>query len=247
MGGTIVASATRERFDFHPSSSPSASYNFAGATFSGYEVELISGITLNGASLLDSYEVTQNGGSVVECFFDGCKGSACIVSDDPSLISGCEFSGSLNGHAIEITTPGTYTFSGNTFSGYGADGTTDAAIYNNSGGAVTLNITGGGDTPTVRNGAGASTTIVSGATLTLTGLQAGSDIVILEAGTTTERVNVDANAGTTYAYAYTATGDVDIGVFKAGFVPFYIRGFTLNGVNASLPIAQVPDRAYSNP
>ena len=37
----------------------------------------------------------------------------------------------------------------------GADGTTDAAIYNNSGGAITLNISGGGDTPTVRNGASA--------------------------------------------------------------------------------------------
>lgn len=87
----------------------------------------------------------------------------------------------------------------------------------------------------------------SPATLTLTDIQPGSDIVILEAGTTTERVNVDANAGTTYAYAYTTPGDVDIGVFKAGFVPFYIRGFTLDGVNATLPIAQAPDRAYSNP
>jgi hypothetical protein len=40
------------------------------------------------------------------------------------------------------------------------------------------------------------------AVLTLTGLVAGSDIVVLDAGTTTERVNVDANAGTTYAFSY---------------------------------------------
>lgn len=86
-----------------------------------------------------------------------------------------------------------------------------------------------------------------GVSLELTGLQAGSDIVILDAGTTTERVNVDANAGTTFTYDYTATGDVDIGVFKTGYVPFYIRGFTLGSVNASIPIAQVPDRAYFNP
>lgn len=35
-------------------------------------------------------------------------------------------------------------------------------------------------------------------TLTLTGLVSGSDIVILQAGTETERVNVDSNAGSSY-------------------------------------------------
>jgi len=66
------------------------------------------------------------------------------------------------GHAIYITTPGTYTYTNNTFSGYGADTSTDAVIYNNSGGSVTINVNSG-DTPTFRNGASASTNIVSGA------------------------------------------------------------------------------------
>ncbi|MBI3290362.1 hypothetical protein HYZ78_03110, partial [Candidatus Microgenomates bacterium] len=82
-------------------------------------------------------------------------GVAYITTDDPSDIKNTAFVFS-DGHAIEITATGTFTFEGNTFSGYGADGTTDAAIYNNSGGIVTLNISGGGSTPTIRNGAGAS-------------------------------------------------------------------------------------------
>ena len=82
-------------------------------------------------------------------------------------------------------------------------------------------------------------------TLSLTGLQPGSDIVILDAGTSTERTNVDVNPGTTYSYIYAATGNVDIGVFKAGYVPFYIRNYPLSTANASLPCAQVIDRAYA--
>lgn len=89
------------------------------------------------------------------------------------------------------------------------------------------------------------------ANLTLSGLVAGSDIVILEAGTITEKVNVDANAGTTYVYNYghagASPGNVDIGVFKAGYVPFYIRNFTLPTTDALLPVAQDADRNYSNP
>lgn len=81
-------------------------------------------------------------------------------------------------------------------------------------------------------------------TLTLTGLQTGSDIVVLQAGTETELVNVDANAGTTYDYIYETPEDVDIGVFKIGYVPFYIRSYTLASSDGSVPVAQVVDRNY---
>lgn len=80
--------------------------------------------------------------------------------------------------------------------------------------------------------------------LTLTGLQTGSDIVVLQAGTETERVNVDANAGTTYNYVYETPEDIDIGVFKIGYVPFYIRNYTLSASDGTVPIAQVADRNY---
>lgn len=87
--------------------------------------------------------------------------------------------------------------------------------------------------------------------LTLVGLSPGSDIVILGAGTATERINIDANAGSTYNYtfSYFSSGSdfVDIGIFKVGYVPFYVRGYELQASNATLPIAQTPDRAYLNP
>ena len=84
------------------------------------------------------------------------------------------------------------------------------------------------------------------ATLTLTGLQPGSDIVVLQPGTSTEYNNTDANVGTTFTYTYdteTVTA-VDVAVYKAGYVPFFVRNFPLTVAGASLPIVQIADRAY---
>lgn len=67
-------------------------------------------------------------------------------------------SGTTTGHALKITSTGTYTLNDLTFNSFGADGTTTAAIFNDSGGAVTLRITDG-VAPTVRNGAGSTTTV----------------------------------------------------------------------------------------
>lgn len=84
------------------------------------------------------------------------------------------------------------------------------------------------------------------ATLTLTGLQSGSDIVILEPGTDTEYINVDANGSTSYDFEYDAglVSAVDIGVFKTGYVPFYIRNLSVTADGGSVPVAQIADRNY---
>jgi hypothetical protein len=55
---------------------------------------------------------------------------------------------------------------------------------------------------------------------------------------------VDANAGTSYPYSFSTGGAVDIGVLKAGYVPLYVRNFTLPATDASLPISQTADRNY---
>lgn len=81
-------------------------------------------------------------------------------------------------------------------------------------------------------------------TLTLTWLISGSDVVIYEAWTTTILAQQEDNSGTSYEYTYETPTDVDIGVFLPWYIPFYIRNYTLTSSDASLPIAQVADRAY---
>lgn len=85
--------------------------------------------------------------------------------------------------------------------------------------------------------------------LTLTGLkieslwgETGSDIVVYAAGT--ETVLDSKNNVNSYVYTYETPVSVDIGVFKKGYVPFYIRGYSLENSDAVLPVAQIIDRAY---
>jgi hypothetical protein len=80
--------------------------------------------------------------------------------------------------------------------------------------------------------------------LTITGLQTMSDVVILAAGTETVRASVDDNPGTSFVYTYSTIEPVDIAVYKPGYIPYFIRGYSLGSSNASLPVAQVVDRGY---
>jgi len=82
-------------------------------------------------------------------------------------LTGASFVSDGTGHAIYITTPGSYTLTNCTYDGYGADATGDAVIYNNSGGVVTISVSGG-DTPTVLDGASASTTVNNAVTVIVT-------------------------------------------------------------------------------
>lgn len=81
-------------------------------------------------------------------------------------------------------------------------------------------------------------------TLTLTGLPVGCDIFILQAGTTNIITAVDSWASSSFSYAYDTPQSVDIGFVKPGYVPYYIRNYSLQSSNVTLPISLTPDRNY---
>jgi hypothetical protein len=81
-------------------------------------------------------------------------------------------------------------------------------------------------------------------TLTISGFVTGSDVVIYQAGTETVRQQTEDISGTSTTYTYETTENVDIGVFKAGYRPFYIRNYALTSSNASVPVSQTVDRDY---
>ena len=192
--------------------------------------------------------VTQNSAALTGCIFGStADASRALLANNPTAITNCEFISSGTKHAVEINTPGEYSLSDNIFTGYATSNgdSGNEVIYNNSGGQVTLNASGNIGVVSYRNGSGATTSVVSSITLTLSGLKDGSDISILNAGTETERINVQQNSGTTYNYNYTSAGEsIDVGIFKIGYVPLYVRGYVLGATNSSLPVSQVIDRAY---
>lgn len=82
-------------------------------------------------------------------------------------------------------------------------------------------------------------------TVTFTGIIAGSDIVVLQAGTTTIRQQADAIIGSEYPYTYETAESIDVGILKEGYVPQYIRNYPLGSTNASIPVTQVADRNFA--
>ena len=232
------------------------SFTIVGGTWTGIGITTLrSNTSVTSLTWRATAQITQNGATIASCIIDQNNAAAALLSDNPANIQNCQFTSDGSGHAIEFDTPGTYTFTGNTFSGYGAGATTDAAVYNNSGGLVTLNVAGGGDTPTVRNGAGASTVINNTKNLTLVVSSGGtllsgilvkvikvSDRSQLFSGTT------NVNGEVTYSHDLAGT-DVDIFFIDTAYEPDLsdIKDYTLVGADTTIPVSLITDPDYDNP
>lgn len=240
----------------------SVPYNFEVTATAGSTIDLTGNSYVFATASLDS-DITYNrqlfvGGEGVKHNDSEIRNSTFIVNsqlttnngivdwDSNTDIESSTFelaSGTTSGHAVKIASTGTYTFTDLTFTGFGADGTNTAAIFNDSGGAVTINVFNG-VAPTVKNGTGASTTINVLTTLTLTGLQPNSEVRVFDAGTTTEVAGVE-NSGTTFS-ANIAVSSVDIVVHNLSYEYLKIEGADTSA-NLTLPIQQRFDRNYNNP
>jgi len=229
---------------------------FLGMSFSSCPTLIFSGCSLDGCAIskvpADNDTLTTDASTNI----DNCTINVTGVSSgnrwcsvaDPSIFSGCTFIGSgSTGHAIRITTPGTYALSGNLFSGFGANGTNYAAIFNDSAGEVILNISGGGNTPTYRNGTSASTTVNANVQVTLTGLKNPSEVRVFSQGTTNEVGGTGAENVTDGDHAFSIGSGVavDIVILALGYQNMRILNYSTTA-DASIPISQVLDRQYSN-
>ena len=105
-----------------------------------------------------------------------------------------------------------------------------ADVYNNSGGAVTINISNGGDTPTIRNSNGSSTTVNNAVTLEINGVVSGTQCYIVTSGASVvmNEVASEVVSGNEYkateSYNYTADTDVTVRARKMGYLPFETSG-----------------------
>lgn len=324
------ASGQSAKFEFHASHSASATLSFVGATIIGMNVTLRSTVTLAGVTFRDCTSFVQNNAALSDCTFDG----TLVVSDNPADVSDGVFIADDPKHGMEITAAGTYSFVGNTFSGFGpnefgfhtttdvnaatdvvtevahgfvtgdevmyrkqggsaAIGLTDAtlyyvravtvdtlaffataadavadtsrialtstgsdthfiastraAVYNNSGGAVTLNVSGGGSVPSIRNGAGASTTVNNTKSLTLTGLVAGSEVLLFRVsdGALLDSVS---SSGATFSHSYNYVSDVAVyWIIQKTDYQWLRLNDTLSSSGGSRPAGQRLDRDYANP
>jgi hypothetical protein len=82
-------------------------------------------------------------------------------------------------------------------------------------------------------------------TTTITGLVAGSDVVVLSHGTETILATVEDNPTTSWSFTYEAAEAVDIAIYKPGYFPLTtLYDYMLSATDASIPVVQVPDPSY---
>jgi len=250
LGNIRAANPASARWSLTVDSDTNTFADTAGVWVGADTITLRSSCTLENTALIDCTKLVQNGATLSGLAVrdaNTADGVAFVDSDNPALITDSDFTFS-DGHAIRITAPGTYTFTNLTFTGYGSTGSNDAAIYNDSGGAVTINVSGG-TTPTYRNGAGASTTVnAQQVTHTVNGLDAGSRVVWIRVSDGVELENKAESSGVaTYTYSASDAGTaVDVQILDLNKLNKLVS-ISLAATNETLPASQADDRFFANP
>lgn len=270
QGCTIQAAGTGARWNFICDDANIDACNLYGCTFiHGDDFQLDEALTsVITCTFLDCTSATvSNAGDFLGCSVidaNTADGVAFCFTDDLTDIVKCEFSFS-DGHAIGLLSggPTTQTSKGNLFSGYGGtagsnlvagpSGSTDAAIENDNGSATTINVTAGGDTPSVYNNSGTpSTTVNNNVSVTFDKMKDNSEVRIFQTSDDSDVDGIEnATAGTAddRNFTWTAAAGLDVYYtiinFQASGVTYKdirVQGFIVPNNDVTIDIQQQIDR-----
>lgn len=259
QGGAILAGGPR--FQVVANDSNVDSVNFYGVSFDHASdllintsaAEAISCLYLDCTKVLVSNSL-QLRNSIVNA--NTYPGEGSVQTDDLTDLRYCRFQFST-GYGIELLTPrvATQTSKGNIFTGYGATGTTSAAILNSTAGAVAISATAGASVSehTYRNGASASTTVTAAITITYSGIAIGTEVRVYIASTGVEEDGIEATIGATWdaslqagvSYNVVAIGPHTAGDDGVGYVPIRLEGEAYTG-DQGVGLNQQVDRNWDN-
>ena len=214
----------------------------------------------SGAIVVPSGVILSNTGSVLSVsssIISGNFGALTGGSQYNTITGNIEFNanmnvpsnltinGNLNTNKIatydRITVTGAMNFS--VAGVYTLDDCTINEVTNSSGGAVTINLVGGSTVTT--NTDPNITILLPPIDVTFTDLQLGSQLVVYETGTTTEKFRTN-NSGTSeqWTEVYTADINYDVTIQKTGLFPRRLTNKTASTIPISISINQSEDRAY---
>jgi len=179
------------------SASSGASWDFIGTTVIGASVTLKNVVTFQNMVFINCGQIAAKGCSLSGCTISNPRASqtAAIDIDTNTTLTNCTFSTQTGSdYAIEIDAAGTYTLSGVIFTGF----TKDINVTATSG-TVTINVTGGGDTPTYVT-AGATVVINNSVTVRVVAKSAATGLAISGA-----RIYLEAASGGDLPFEETVT------------------------------------------
>lgn len=264
----LLGRGTEDPVDTRPDfvvSGVTGSVRIEGTTFNNFRnITLTSACDVSAASISCKL-LTQNSalitdGTIIETLATSNEATLQDPAFDTSnWLNNSTFVQAGTGHAIEVLA--TATFTGIGFQGYGgtpgtnsavSTGSADSAILNDTGSHIFITIAGGGDVPSVRNGAGAITTVIAAVNVTFTGMRDNTEIRVYEAGTSSEVDGIEnATDGSTDNRSFTWQGQngqsVDYVIHSVTYETIRVEGFTVPATDTSVAIQQRFDRNYSNP
>lgn len=161
-------------------------------------------------------------------------------NDTDALPDNCNFIACPVG--IEFRWSGEYSFNNLVFTNCAND------VWNNSGGAITINATG---TSNPSSYSGENVTIVNTKYHRVTNVIQGSEVTYVSgegesAIELAHEESVGADGISQYDYSYSGDHDVDILIMHLNYEPWQ-QTVTLSSTDTILPVSQVQDRIYSNP
>jgi len=268
-----ITSPSTYYWEIHPSASSAATWDFSGLTIVGANVKtrpvmVFDRMTFSGCATLDFSDSTITNATISgvptqsnslttttntriatsSIDVSGVKtGSFWCSVTTSSIFNTCNFLGSpSSGHAINLTTTGTHSFSGLTFNGFGANNTSASAILNSSGGGVYIMVSNGGTTPTYRNVGAAATTVSNPVTFTIEIRDQGGNFVtsscevtvVKDSDTSILYTQENVVSGTSqYLYNYTTDTLIYINVLNVAlYEPKTVSGITLTNTNQTVSI-----------
>ena len=191
-------------------------------------VVLTSATTVDGADI-EADDIAVSSAEIKNSIIRPVTASGVAMINDAAFgttsgIHDTEFVQGGSGHAIELVSGSSFTFTNIDFSGFSGtlgsnptanSGDNAAAIYNNTGGAVTITISGGSNF-SVRNGAGSTTTVITnvvtitGKAVTIAGVAIQNARLFLATGAAGSLPYLDSvtisNSGTTATVTHTGHG-----------------------------------------
>jgi hypothetical protein len=246
-GVTIEALGTNNRGRLVFNNAATAA-TLSGCTFVNIgTTALRAGVTADGCTWRGCGQIAANGAAITGARVQGSTAASALLwdinADTNGKLDGSAFTMGAGGHGLELgpNCPSTIGFTDLSFLGYGSAGTANAALYNNSGKAITINRSGG-SAITVRNGAGASTVINESVSLTIEANVSlvGAEIRVYDLDTTppdfgTELAGTESHGSATYVYSGAAGNAIAIQIMLTGFKEF-VQQTTMPAANGTLPI-----------
>jgi len=238
----IITGVSKFHWDIHASSSGSATVDFSGLQIKGPGRTSINVFTLTGVTFSGRDELTLGTGSLSGgCTIDNTNGTQAVTvtsQADLDKLANCTFSN--NAIAIQITGDQTsLTFDAIMFSG----NTVDVKYTGDTN--VTITLSNGSNASTKsETGLGTVTFSQPGTGILFSNVENGSQVVVYETGTTTEKHRTNSSSGGQVDWDTTGDqGNVDYTIRKAGKI--FIREtnvavgankLTLSGTAADDPI-----------